>query len=214
MCVYDILYRGMNVFPPTLTREIMEKSEEKSTKKEQNEELKWRFPEEYRDLLLKQPELLRFYLDWAKERYDQEAALGAKIYDRLYMIAGALMTIITLLSGFALLLEGMAKTVCVICIAYYLLIVACCVLLLRPSAGFSKGVSPEKSASRDKLGYLYRNSGLNYPSAIMYYTELYEHNTRLARVKNVKKSTRLRNALVLIAIPLPVIAALLFVGVL
>ena len=204
----------MNVFPPTLTREIMEKSEEKSTKKEQNEELKWRFPEEYRDLLLKQPELLRFYLDWAKERYDQEAALGAKIYDRLYMIAGALMTIITLLSGFALLLEGMAKTVCVICIAYYLLIVACCVLLLRPSAGFSKGVSPEKSASRDKLGYLYRNSGLNYPSAIMYYTELYEHNTRLARVKNVKKSTRLRNALVLIAIPLPVIAALLFVGVL
>ena len=192
----------------------MEKSEEKSTKKEHNEELKWRFPDEYRDLLLKQPELLRFYLDWAKERYDQEAALGAKIYDRLYMIAGALMTIIALLSGFALLLEGMAKTVCVICIAYYLLIVACCVLLLRPSAGFSKGVSPEKSASRDKLGYLYRNSGLNYPSAMMYYTELYEHNTRLARVKNVKKSTRLRNALVLIAIPLPVIAALLFVGVL
>lgn len=192
----------------------MEKSEEKSTKKEQNEELKWRFPDEYRDLLLKQPELLRFYLDWAKERYDQEAALGAKIYDRLYMIAGALMTIITLLSGFALLLEGMAKTVCVICIAYYLLIVACCVLLLRPSAGFSKGISPEKSASRDKLGYLYRSSGLNYPSAMMYYTELYEHNTRLARVKNVKKSTRLRNALVLIAIPLPVIASLLFVGVL
>lgn len=204
----------MNVFPLTLTREIMENFEEKSTKKEQNEELKWRFPDEYRDLLLKQPELLRFYLDWAKERYDQEAALGTKTYDRLYMIAGALMTIITLLSGFALLLEGTAKTVCVICIAYYLLIVACCVLLLRPSAGFSKGISPEKSASRDKLGYLYRNSGLNYPSAMMYYTELYEHNTRLARVKNVKRSTRLRNLLVLIAIPLPVIAALLFVGVL
>ncbi len=192
----------------------MEKFEEKSTKKEQNEELKWMFPDEYRDLLLKQPELLRFYLDWAKERYDQEAVLGAKIYDRLYVVAGALMTIVTLLSGFALLLGGAARTVCIICMAYYLLVVVYCILRLRPSAGFSKGMSPEKGASRDKLGYLYRNSGLNYPSAMMYYTELYEHNTRLARVKNVKKSARLRNVLVLVAIPLPVIAALLFVGVL
>ena len=213
VCVYAIRGRGMYVFSPTLTEEIMEKFEERSTKNVQNEELQWEFPCEFRDLLLKQPELLRFYLDWAKERYDQEAAHGAKISDTLYMVAGTLMTIITLLSGFALLLEGTAKTVCIICIAYYLLIVACYILWLRPSAGFSKGMSPSKSASRDKLKYLHEHSGLNYPSGMMYYTELFEYNTRLARIKNVKKSARFRKALILAVIPLPVIAVLLFVGV-